>query len=77
MHKNWVKMVLMDFADMGSFFQFNYRKSHNTSVIEYGKSLLSKFYSKLKGFCCYDQRDFGSHRKSKEKSLDRHGKCYR
>jgi hypothetical protein len=45
-------------ADMGAFFQFNNSKNKKASVMEYENSLPSKFYSKLKGFCCYDQKDF-------------------
>ncbi|MDQ3984123.1 MAG: hypothetical protein M3222_03095 [Thermoproteota archaeon] len=43
--------------------------------MEYENSLPSKFYSKLKGFCCYDQKDFDRLTEyQKKKLLDHHGK---
>jgi hypothetical protein len=62
-------------ADMGAFFQFNNSKNKKASVMEYENSLPSKFYSKLKGFCCYDQKDFDRLTEyQKKKLLDQHGK---
>jgi hypothetical protein len=62
-------------ADMGAFFQFNNSKNKKASVMEYENSLPSKFYSKLKGFCCYDQKDFDRLTEyRKKKLLDHHGK---
>jgi len=49
---------LTGIADMGAFFQFNNGKNKKASVMEYENSLPSKLYSKLKGFCCNDQKDF-------------------
>jgi hypothetical protein len=41
----------------------------------YENSLPSKFYSKLKGFCCYDQKDFDRLTEYQKKRLiDHHGK---
>ena len=60
-------------ADMGAFFQFNNSKNKKASVMEYENSLPSKFYSKLKGFCCYDQKDFDrgeSHEFSSKRDLN-------
>jgi hypothetical protein len=43
--------------------------------MEYENSLPSKFYSKLKGFCCYDQKDFDRLTEyQKKRLLDHHGK---
>ncbi|HYX57041.1 MAG TPA: MEDS domain-containing protein [Nitrososphaeraceae archaeon] len=64
-------------ADMGSFFQFNYHENKNkkTNIIEYETSLPSKFHSKLKGFCCYNQKDFDRlTERQKKKLVDYHGK---
>jgi hypothetical protein len=62
-------------ADMGAFFQFNNSKNKKASVMKYENSLPSKFYSKLKGFCCYDQKDFDRLTEyQKKKLLDQHGK---
>jgi len=61
---------------MRAFFQFNNSKNKKkASVMEYENSLPSKFYSKLKGFCCYDQKDFDRLTEyQKKKLLDHHGK---
>jgi hypothetical protein len=65
-------------ADMGAFFQFNNSKKKKASVMEYENyenSLPSKFYSKLKGFCCYDQKDLNRLTEYQKKRLiDHHGK---
>src|ERR687890_399932 len=62
-------------ADMGSFFQFNYHENKKTNIIEYETSLPSKFHSKLKGFCCYNQKDFDRlTERQKKKLVDHHGK---
>ena len=62
-------------ADMGAFFQFNNSKNKRASVMEYENSLPSKFYSKLKGFCCYDLKDFDRLTEyQKKKLLHKHGK---
>lgn len=62
-------------ADMGAFFQFNNSKNKKASVMEYENSLPSKFYSKLKGFCCYDQKDLNRLTEYQKKRLiDHHGK---
>jgi hypothetical protein len=62
-------------ADMGAFFQFNNSKKKKASVMGYENSLPSKFYSKLKGFCCYDQKDLNRLTEYQKKRLiDHHGK---
>jgi hypothetical protein len=62
-------------ADMGSFFQFNDHKKKKASIMEYEISLPSKFHSKLKGFCCYNQKDFDRLTEhQKKKLLDHHSK---
>ena len=64
-------------ADMGSFFQLNDHKKKKASIMEYEISLPSKFHSKLKGFCCYNQKDFDRLTEyQKKKLLDHHGKGY-
>ncbi len=55
-------------ADMGAFFQFNNSKNKKTSVMEYENSLPSKFYSKLIGFCSYDQKTLISLQNIKRKN---------
>jgi hypothetical protein len=62
-------------ADMGSFFQFNNHENKKTNIIEYETSLPSKFHSKLKGFCFYNQKDFDRLTEHQKKKLvDHHGK---
>lgn len=62
-------------ADMGSFFQFIYHKNKKNNIIEYETSLPSKFHSKLKGFCCYNQKDFDRLTEHQKKILvGHHGK---
>lgn len=62
-------------ADMGSFFQFNNHRTKKSNIIEYETSLPSKFHSKLKGFCCYNQKDFDRLTERQKKILvGHHGK---
>jgi hypothetical protein len=62
-------------ADMGSFFQLNDHKKKKASIMEYEISLPSKFHSKLKGFCCYNQKDFDRLTEHQKKKLpDHHSK---
>jgi hypothetical protein len=62
-------------ADMGSFFQFIYHENKKNNIIEYETSLPSKFHSKLKGFCCYNQKDFDRLTERQKKILvGHHGK---
>jgi MEDS: MEthanogen/methylotroph, DcmR Sensory domain len=63
-------------ADMGSYFQFNNHKNKKSNIIEYETTLPLKFHSKLKGFCCYNQKDFNRLTEhQKKKLLDHHGKA--
>jgi hypothetical protein len=62
-------------ADMGSFFQFANHKNKKANIMEYETSLPSKFHSRLKGFCCYNQKDLDRLTEGqKKKLLDHHGK---
>jgi hypothetical protein len=67
-------MVLLGLL-IWSILSINNSKNKKASVMEYENSLPSKFYSKLKGSCCYDQKDFDRLTEyQKKKLLDHHGK---